>query len=303
MNVTATQKIVFRGHQGGVYGLSKGNETSLIYSGSSDKFVGAWDLISGQQKDFAIEFSAPVYSLLYLPENNILLAGDGIGKLHEIDIENKIIARTIQLNNGQIFDLAISKKHNLIFAASGDGTFTILDGETISINEQKKITNLKVRGFALHPNEDLLAVTCGDGAIKIYTLPKMEEVQTFVAHGLSANSVCWHPNGIYLLSGGRDAHLNVWDSKDNFKSIVKIPAHNFAIYHIVFSPDKKLFATASRDKSMKIWDAENFNLLLRCGKDGQDGHKNSVNRLIWNEHGLISGSDDQSMIVWQISQP
>ena len=127
MNVTATQKIVFRGHQGGVYGLSEGNETSLIYSGSSDKFVGAWDLISGQQKDFAIEFSAPVYSLLYLPENNILLAGDGIGKLHEIDIENKIIARTIQLNNGQIFDLAISKKHNLIFAASGDGTFTILD--------------------------------------------------------------------------------------------------------------------------------------------------------------------------------
>lgn len=63
MNVTATQKIVFRGHQGGVYGLSEGNETSLIYSGSSDKFVGAWDLISGQQKDFAIEFSAPVYSL------------------------------------------------------------------------------------------------------------------------------------------------------------------------------------------------------------------------------------------------
>jgi len=116
------------------------------------------------------------------------------------------------------------------------------------------------------------------------------------------NSVCWHPEGKYLLSGGRDAHLKVWDARNNFELITDIPAHNFAIYHIAFSPDEKLFATASRDKSMKIWDAENFSLLVRCGKDGQEGHKNSVNRLLWNENGLVSGADDRSMIVWQVGE-
>ncbi|HET6992887.1 MAG TPA: WD40 repeat domain-containing protein [Bacteroidia bacterium] len=300
MKITATQKIIFRGHHGGVYGLAEGSEPGVIFSGSSDKFVGAWNMISGKQEEFAVEFRSPVYSLLHLPEKKILLAGAGDGTFHEIDIDKKIISKTVQLHTGQIFDLAISKKHGLIFVASADGKFSILDAKTIELKEQKKITDQKVRGFALSPDENLLAVTCGDGNIKIFSLPEMEEVNSFLAHNLSTNTVCWHPGGDYLLSGGRDAHLNVWDPKTNFIPIMKIPAHNFAIYHIAFSPDKKMFATASRDKSMKIWNAENFDLLLRCGKDGQNGHKNSVNRLIWNENGLISGSDDQSMIVWEV---
>jgi WD40 repeat protein len=300
MKISASQKIIFRGHHGGVYGLAEGAEPGLIYSGSSDKFVGAWNMISGKQEEFAIEFSSPVYSLLHLPEKKILLAGEGNGKFHQINIAEKVISKSVQLHTGQIFDLAISKKHGLVFAASGDGKFSVLDSKTLELKEQKKITDLKVRGFALSPDENQLAVTCGDGNIKIFALPEMEEIHSFLAHNLSTNTVLWHPDGDYLLSGGRDAHLNVWDPKLNFIPILKIPAHNFALYHIVFSPDRKLFATASRDKSMKIWDAQTFDLLLRCGKDGQDGHKNSVNRLIWNEHGLISGSDDQSMIVWEI---
>lgn len=299
--IKATKRIIFSGHQGGIYGLVPGINSEIIYSGSSDKFVGAWNIATGKQEEFAIKSGSPVYSLLLLPEKNILLAGTGNGAFHEIDIDKKIISRTLQLHTGQIFDLAISKKHGLIFTASGDGKFSVIDADNIAIKEQRKITEQKVRGFAISPKEDLLAITCGDGNIKIYSLPELEEIHSFHAHDLSANGIAWHPDGNYLISGGRDAYMNVWDPKKDFAPITSIPAHNFAIYHIAFSPDKKYFATASRDKSMKIWDAETFKLLLRCGKDGQDGHTNSVNRLIWNERGLISGADDRTMIVWDVA--
>ena len=301
MKITANRKFELSGHRGGIYGLANSENPAILFSGSSDKFVGAWNTVDGTQEEFAIEFPSPVYSLFHLPKTKTLLAGTGMGTFHEIDIDKKTILKTSHLHTGQIFDLAFSQRHNLVFTASADGSFSVLDATTFSLVEIKKITKEKVRGFALDPNEDLLAVTCGDGNIKIFFLPEMQEVNSFPAHDLSVNTVCWHPSGNYLLSGGRDAYLNVWDPKNNFVSIKKIPAHNFALYHIAFSPDNKLFATASRDKSMKIWDAETFDLLLRCGKDGQDGHKNSVNRLIWNELGLISGSDDRTMIVWDVN--
>jgi len=70
--------------------------------------------------------------------------------------------------------------------------------------------------------------------------------------------VRYSPDGKFLLTGGRDAHLNIWQT-DSYELIKSIPAHNWAIYDIVFNPDTTLFATASRDKTIKIWDAKHIN--------------------------------------------
>ena len=37
------------------------------------------------------------------------------------------------------------------------------------------------------------------------------------------------------------------------KEVFEIAAHNYAIYDIAFSPDLRFCATASRDKTIKIW--------------------------------------------------
>ena len=103
------------------------------------------------------------------------------------------------------------------------------------------------------------------------------------------------------MSGGKDAHLNFWDVK-SYSLLKSVPAHNFAIYDITFSPDHKLFATASRDKTLKIWDFKTMELLVRINKENFDGHVNSVNKLYWSTFNdyLISAGDDKSLIIWKI---
>jgi WD40 repeat protein len=120
---------------------------------------------------------------------------------------------------------------------------------------------------------------------------------------MSVNAICFHPNGQWLLSGSKDAHLKIWDITDDFALHLSIPAHNYAIYSIVFHPEGHLFATGSRDKTIKIWDSENLDFLLRIDAANHLGHVNSVNDLKWTSHKgyLISGSDDRSLIVWEIS--
>ena len=81
-----------------------------------------------------------------------------------------------------------------------------------------------------------------------------------------------------------------------------IPAHMFTINDIVFSPDGKLMATAGRDKHIKIWDAEAFNLLKVIDREKFGGHINSVNKLFWSNWNnyLISCGDDKAVMVWEI---
>ena len=78
------------------------------------------------------------------------------------------------------------------------------------------------------------------------------------------------------------------------------PAHWYTLNHLAFSPDGALFATASRDKTIKIWDAQTFSLLKTIDTIRYGGHINSVNRLLWLPEALLSVSDDRTMKIWGI---
>lgn len=136
----------------------------------------------------------------------------------------------------------------------------------------------------------------------INTLEIKEQVSN--AHEHSVFSLKYDRNGKLLYSGGRDAHLNIWQLEKNVEKIASKPAHWFTINSIAISPDGSLLATGSRDKTLKIWDAKSFEL-LKVIEGGRDkGHKNSVNKLLWTEQNetLISSSDDRTIILWEIEK-
>jgi WD40 repeat protein len=97
--------------------------------------------------------------------------------------------------------------------------------------------------------------------------------------------------------------LNIWQT-DNYELIKSIPAHNWAIYDIVFNPDTTLFATASRDKTIKIWDAKTYQLLHRITKENNEAHTHSVNKLLWSTYNnyLVSVGDDRVVMVREINR-
>lgn len=299
MSIEAKKKTVFPGHQGPVYTITESINAGEILSGSSDQRIGSWSLTTGNPAEFSAHMPTHIIALISLP-SKIIVAGTSGGTVHFIDPLNRKEIKADKYFDSQVFDFAYSPKHHLLFVSSGNGIVTVADANSFEKMKTLQFCNDKVRSIAIHPNEESVAIASSDGRIRIFSLPLMKETHNFVAHDLAANVVTWHPEGKYLLSGGRDAHLNIWDPEKDFAKIEDIAAHNYAIYSMAFSPDMKLFATASRDKTVKIWNAENAQLLLRINKEKQEGHLHSVNKVIWTKEGLVSAGDDRAIILWDI---
>lgn len=291
------------GHTSSIYALAEGFKENFFFSGGSDKIIAEWNLETLRQENFAIKLEAPAYSFVYIKERGIILAGNGTGGIHVIDLEKKKEIKLLQQHTAPVFDLKYAINHHSFYAASADGSVSVSSLETLSHIKTVKLCEQKIRDLSINREQSQMAIACGDSSVRIFDLSSFTEIFSFEAHRLSANAVKYHPDGKHLITGGKDAHLNIWNIADNYRIVQSIPAHNYAIYSIEFSPDNKLFATASRDKTIKIWDARTFELLLRIDKSHFNGHINSVNKLLWSKYKnyLISAGDDRTIMVWEIN--
>jgi len=292
----------FTGHQGSVYALESGMEADAFFSGAGDKVVAKWNVNHPEEGGLIAKATDSIYCLRLLKEQNRLLIGQGSGGMHVVHLLENKEERLLKLHDAPIFTIAHSPLNKLLITLGGDGLISVLNAQSLEVVQRLRLTDKKLRALVFNKAESLAYIGCGDGSVVCLSIPDIKITHRFQAHGLdfSVNALCLSPDGNFLLSGSRDAHLKVFDL-ENFEEVKSIPAHNFAIYDIVFDPSGKYFATASRDKSVKIWDYELMSVLERLeGNDGK-GHINSVNKLMWMQDGtLLSAGDDRAIQSWKI---
>jgi WD40 repeat protein len=292
---------VLSGHSGSVYALACSG-VNTCFSGGGDRVVAEWDLEHPDEGTLMAKVNDIVYSILPL-SNQKMLVGQASGGIHVIDLATRKEERLLQYHKSGVFSLCYSDIHKLIVSLSGDGELGIIEGDNFALKRMFTLGGGKLRGCAWNKNQTLMALGSGDGKVRIYSFPEFQEVASWQAHleGFSTNAVCFTPDGKFLLTGSRDAHMKVYDVSNSFKLVADIPAHNYAIYSIAFSPNAEVFATASRDKTIKIWNPDTFEVIQRIDKDRSKGHVNSVNKILWHPGNgqLLSASDDRSVMVWK----
>ena len=132
---------------------------------------------------------------------------------------------------------------------------------------------------------------------------KLIQWTTNGSHFITASdevNVCIQVN-FNLFSNPRNSVQSIvlWDAVEK-KFVQKFPHCNI-LDACWISGDT--FLSSSKDKTIKIWDADNFKVLQRIDKE-ENGHVNSVNSGFWDENSgmFISGSDDRSAIAWKIEK-
>ena len=110
----------------------------------------------------------------------------------------------------------------------------------------------------------------------------------------------------YLCVGGQEKELEIYAPNSNYTSWSLLAhisnAHKDSVEDVVFSPhDPNLLASASCDRSIKIWDMRMKTAEKQVTTFIMNGHESDINCLSWSTFSptlIASGSDDCSFKTW-----
>lgn len=304
MSTIVAQRIdTYLGHKDCIYALEQDLATGTFYSAGSDGFVVGWHRNNPNLGTLLAKVEQSVYALCKVPDSPNLLIGQNFRGLHLVDTAQKKEIKSVQFTDAAIFDIQLWQ--NTVITATGDGTVHLHKLDDFLPLARIKYSERSARCIAIHPHQAVMAVGYSDHAIRIFDLEQKKLLQTIEAHQGSVFALRYSPDGRYLLSGSRDAHLKIWNVAQSYALHQSIVAHMFAINHIAYHPKGHLIATCSMDKSIKIWDADTFKLLKVLDKARHAGHGTSVNKVLWLaiDEVLITCSDDRTIGIWSVQYP
>lgn len=285
------------GHSGAIYTCTY--DQQFFYTGSADHFVTRWNLEEGIQDKFAIKMDQSVYAIEFINSNNQFVVGLSNGSVHVFDIHLKKELKHFTQHIKAIFAITNNAKQNQFYVGDSDGNLSIWDSVSLELLIYLPLDCGKIRNITVSNDGELFSVSCQDGTTRIFETVGFNEIVTLNSHRDSATVSHFHPLfPDILLTGGKDALLKVWNWK-KMELLKSIPAHNFVIYSIVFLENGKEFATASRDKTIKIWNSSSYKVIQRLDQK-MGGHRHSINSLFnIKENSFASVGDDKKIIIWQ----
>ncbi|MCD4793249.1 MAG: ankyrin repeat domain-containing protein [Bacteroidales bacterium] len=248
----------------------------------------------------------PLYKLNRFKELNKLLKKDtellslinaeGQSVLHQaiLDDNKDFFNKNVKLGNINIRNF---KRESLLFYAllSGKPDYAELlieNGADVNLADIKGNTPLYLAKSKKY--DQIVSLLKIKGAKEKNIKPNMVLP---LGHTDIVNSVCYSPDGNYLLSGSSDESIKLWKAESG-KEIKTFKGHNSPVNVVSFSPDGKYILSGANNGEIKLWDIRSGNEITRF-----KGHSDKITSISFSPNGesFVSGSEDQNIIVWDIA--
>jgi pSer/pThr/pTyr-binding forkhead associated (FHA) protein len=200
--------------------LIRGSEGGILASGSVDRTIKIWNLITGQPIQALVAHEMSVNALAFSPNGQILASGSSDNTVKLWDLARGREIQTLLKTRAPVNALAFS---------------------TISPSLAPK-----------HGKGEMLAVASADRSIRLINLNTGTEIFLISDISSAVNSLVFSPNGRILAGGSNDKTIKLWDIGTE-KEIRTISGYAWQVGSLAISADGQKFASGSDDLSVRTW--------------------------------------------------
>ena len=194
----------------------------------------------------------------------------------------------------RLYCCCVSVDGKYIVSGSGDKTLRIWDREGKHI---KTLTGHQgwVWCCAISRDNSFIASGSMDKTLRLWNRESGECFKVLEGHGSSVLSCDIFEN--LILSASYDKTLKLWNKKG--EELRTFKGHSDWVYCCRFSNTGQIFASASNDKSVRVWEIGNTSSIKKL-----KGHTSWVHTCAWssNDELLLSTGSDKTLRVWHVQK-
>jgi WD40 repeat protein/serine/threonine protein kinase len=272
-----------------------------------------WNLAENTDPVRLVGHADAITCAAFSPDNTIVATGSADRTVRLWDARNGTHLKLLKGHRNEIKSLSFVPDLSQLVSADRTGNIRFWDlpsGEQISSIRPAKLGISKLESMALSPDGSRLAIACKQ-YVTVRLIANHEELARLTSQTDAPAEVVYSPDGRMLAtasgettsitSDGHAVHhpgeIKLWAVSEGGELTEHrtLRGHSAAIIDLVFSPSGRSLVSASRDRTMNVWDPATGTL-----KATLRGHTDSVNCVAFTADGkrLMSGSSDGTAKFW-----
>jgi len=226
----------------------------LIASGSADHTLAIWDAETGALLRRLSGHRSWVKDCCFFPDGIRIVSASSDGTLRVWDVGTGSKTAKLEGHEEEVHGCAVSPDGSLIASASIDQTLRLWDA--VTGREVRTITGHsdEVTACVFSPDGGRILTASEDKTLRLWRVADGEEIYRFKGHTWSINGCAFSPDGSLIL-GVEGWRALLWDVSSG-AVVTEFRGHSDGLLTAcAFSPDGAVVATASKDKTIILWDA------------------------------------------------
>lgn len=280
-----------KGDSSRVYGLSFSPDSQRLATSTDDKNIDLWT-VDGRLLNQWQGHGDKVTNVQFSPDGKTLASSsyDKTVKLWNLD---RIPLKTLTGHQGRALGVSFSPSGEMFASASQDKTVKLWS-RTGALLTTLTGHQERVSAVSFSPDGELLATASYDRTVKLLKLTQDSDLAEHPQGGLFK----WRNfQGILGTVNPEKIALPLEKKKVSVESIKLLNswiAHDNSIMSITFSPDGEMIATASKDRTVKLWNRQGDLLYTLIGHDFW------VNSVAFSPNGetIATASEDGTIKLW-----
>jgi len=247
---------VLRGHRRSVHAIAASPDGQLLVSAGNENRLLLWNPATGKQLGSLSGHAYEAYVLAFSPDGRQLASAGRERTILLWDLALRRVIRKLEGHEDTILALAFSPDGRWLLSGGKDGQLKRWNLETgnefatIPAHRGRQIT-----AISISPNGKWIATAGGDDMVRLWVAESEAFKRSMPDSSGFMSTLLFTPDSRQLIAGGTSWAVRIWDVAGGGVDH-ELNGHKNDIQTVALHAESRTIASASRDRTIRLWRAE-----------------------------------------------